>query len=120
MNFRVIFESVFRRDIDVFRLADGTVDNAGNYTPGAETPTTIKASCQPAKPEDVQLIPPNRRNDGGHFTLYSKQTLNVIDGKQNPDQIEINGDRYEVFESETWGNDIVSHKKYLTVKVVSK
>jgi len=115
---------VFRRDISAFSLGATTVNVDGTTTPGAETPFTIKASCQPANPKDVELLPENRRNDGGTFTLYTDDVLITINESttpsSNPDQVTIQGERYEVFQSESWTNNIISHNKYLAVRVVTK
>lgn len=115
---------VFRRDISAFSISITVVNVDGTTTAGGETPFTIKASCQPADPRDVELLPENRRNDGGTFTLYTDDTLITIDEStapsSGPDQVVIQGERYEVFQSESWTNNIINHNKYLAVRVVTK
>ena len=114
----------FRRDIPAFSFSATTVNSDGTTTVGSENSFTIKASCQPSRAEDVQLLPENRRNNGGTFRIYTNDTLRTInettDPNSNPDQIELFGERYEIFQSETWGNNLINHNKYLAVKVVTK
>lgn len=109
----------FRRTIPKFSFTSGAYDASGRSSQGSETASTIFASCQPLKPEEVQLLPEGRRDDGGTFRIYTDDVLQTITS-ENPDQIEIFGNRYEVFEQERWGNNIINHNKYLTLRVTTK
>ncbi len=110
---------VFSRSIPKFSFSGGAYDAAGKYVGGAEAQTSILASCQPTKPEDVELLPEGRRDDGGTYRIYTNDTLETITS-ENPDQIELFGERYEVFENERWGNNLINHNKYLALKVTTK
>ncbi|MEE9374563.1 MAG: hypothetical protein V3V00_16020 [Saprospiraceae bacterium] len=117
MSFQTIFEAAFRRDISAFSIVASTIDASGKNLPGSKNPFTIKASCQPSKPEDVALLPEGRRNNGGTYTIYTNDNLNTITGSQNPDQISLFGEIYETFQSEVWANDLINHNKYLAIKI---
>lgn len=112
--------NVFRRDIPAFRYTDSTISASGDGITGTESSFTIKASCQNTRPEDVEYLPENRRNNGATYRLYTDDVLNTIEGDSNPDQVELFGQRFELSQSEQWVNNIINHNKYLAVRVVSK
>lgn len=111
---------VFRRDIPAFRYSTGSYNSAGDYVEGAETSFTIKGSCQNTRPEDVEYLPENRRNNGATYRIYTDDVLNTIEGSDNPDQVELFGERFELSQSEQWVNNIINHNKYLAVRVTNK
>ena len=117
--------NVFRRDIPAFRYTASTISASGDTIDGAESSFTIKASCQNTRPEDVEYLPENRRNDGATYRIYTDDVVNTIENNSNPDQVELFGQRFELSQSEKWlnftgGNSVVNHNKYLTVRVVNK
>ena len=112
--------NVFRKDIPAFRYATGSYDDSGQYIEGAESSFTVKASCQNTRPEDVEYLPENRRNNGATYRLYTNDVLNTIESSENPDQVELFGQRFELSQSEQWVNNIINHNKYLAVRVVDK
>jgi hypothetical protein len=101
----------FRKSITIYNAAGAYVD--GYWVPGIETSQTITASVQPVTGNALQALPENRRT-GGVFALFSDHAFNSggVPGTQ-PDQVEISGTRYECFQSEPWGNDVINHYKGL-------
>tara|TARA_R100001480_G_scaffold7635_5_gene15600 strand:- start:892 stop:1242 length:351 start_codon:yes stop_codon:yes gene_type:complete len=112
--------NVFRRDIPAFRYTVGSGDDTGVYVEGTESSFTIKASCQNTRPEDVEYLNENRRNNGSTYRIYTNDVLRTIESSENPDQVELFGKRYQLSQSEQWVNNVISHNKYLAVRVVSK
>ena len=116
---------VFRSDKPAFRYTPSTVSASGDTVDGSESGFTIKASCQNSRPEDVEYLPENRRNDGATYRLYTDDVVNTIENSSNPDQVELFGLRFELSQSEKWrnftgGNSFINHNKYLAVRVVNK
>lgn len=100
-----------------------------NVTGGASVPTvsilnapstqTITASIQPTNGEDMQLLPEGRDVDKT-YKLYTSTQINTVTS-QNPDQVEIFGERYEVMQVFPWQNNndflIVNHLKFIAMKI---
>lgn len=106
--------SSFRKPYTVKIAATGTWLN-GIFIPGTPTTSTIYASVQPLKPEDIQQLSEGRRNSK-LFWIFTDTKLNDVTTK-NPDKIVINGEDYEVDKIEAWQNEVISHYKVLVVKV---
>lgn len=77
------------------------------------------ASIQPTNGEDMKLVPEGRRDQKTYKLYTSTQMKTVTD--QNPDQVEIRGERYEVMEVWPWQNTLVlsptHHYKYIAMKI---
>jgi hypothetical protein len=105
-----------RKNLTVKRPAAGTWVG-GRWQDGVIRTLTIKASVQPATTDDLQSLPESRRTLGV-YRLYSDEPFqSVIEGKQNPDIVEIYGDDYEVMQSMPWQNNLINHYKTLVARV---
>ena len=108
----------FRSPITVYRLAAGTYIN-GRWTATTYTPIATTASIQPTTGEDLKVVPEGRRS-GKTYKLYTSFRIQTVT-YQNPDQVEINGERFEVVEVFTWQNNenftIVNHYKYIAMNI---
>lgn len=108
--------SSFRKPVQAFRYAAGTA-SGGYTTPASEVPFSIRASVQPSRPSDIELLPEGRR-EARVFRLYTSDTLNLLEGSEaKPDQVLLYGDRYEALAELPWQNNVINHNKYLVVKV---
>lgn len=107
---------VFRSPLTLYRYSSGGYVD-GRYVQGTETPIAITASIQPTTGEDMQMVPEARRDEKTYalFTSYPVKTV----GAENPDQIEIFGDRYELIQVLPWQNNsnfgIINHFKFIAL-----
>jgi hypothetical protein len=106
--------SSFRREFTIKQKVAGTVVD-GAFIEGAVTTSTIQASLQPLKPEDIQQLPEGRRNSKVSFIITSTR-LNLVTSA-NPDIVVVDSEDYEVDKEEAWQNNVINHYKYLIVKV---
>ncbi len=104
----------FRKPYTVKRVAAGSVSN-GYYSNGASSTISISASVQPLKPSDILQLPEGRRNKQLFYIITDTQ-LNIVT-TSNPDKITISGSDYELDQEEVWQNGVISHYKYLAIKV---
>jgi hypothetical protein len=110
--------------MSLFNLKTFTVypQNAGSYTLGrwvdtAGTSYTITGTSQPASPKEVQTLPEGRRLNSV-LRLYTASDLNVLTSTRSPDQVLVDGTRYEVFKKDIRNQGLISHYKYLLTEVV--
>lgn len=79
----------------------------------------ITASIQPLQAEDMQELPEGRYSLNGYKMFTSTRIYTVTE--QNPDQVEIFSERYEIVRVFPWQNNsnftTVNHYKYLTLKL---
>ena len=108
----------FRKLKDVLREADGTYTN-GVWAPGARSAVTTLASVQPVvMGQDMHALP-----EGRHLSdfvkLYTNDKLNVTaDGEGvQPDIIIHEGYGYELVSIFANQSGVISHYKYIGVKV---
>lgn len=109
---------VFRSPLTLYRLSGGVYVN-GRWVEATETPIQITASIQPTTGEDTQLVPEGR-NINKVYKLYTSTEIRPVTA-QNPDQIEIFGERYECIQVFPWQNNanfnIVNHFKFIAFLV---
>lgn len=105
--------SQFRKTLTRYTKDVGTVVD-GHFVEGITTESTIQASLQALKPEDIQQLPEGRRNSKIFF-LFTDTKLNLVTSA-NPDLIVVNSENYEVDKEEAWQNGVINHYKYLIVK----
>lgn len=78
---------------------------------------TITASIQPTTGEDMQMVPEARRNQKT-YKLYTSFFVKTVEA-QNPDQIIIFNERYELMQVSPWQNNanfrIVNHYKFIAM-----
>jgi len=108
----------FRTSHVVLREAAGTYTN-GVFVPGARSVTSCVASVQPVKiGKDMQALP-----EGRHMSdfkkIYSGTRLQVTaDGEGiQPDIIVHGGYGYELIDLDENQSNVISHYRYLGVKV---
>ena len=107
---------IFRSPLNLYRRSGSTYVN-GRWSAGTETLIPITASIQPTSGEDMQMVPEARRNQKT-YKLYTSTLIQTVD-TQNPDQIEIFGERYEVIQVWPWKNNLnffqVNHYKFIAL-----
>lgn len=96
---------------------------AGEYVSGVwqEGPSTtfdVRASVQPASPEEMELVPEGRRQHAS-FSVFTDQYLRPAQtGRSNADIVTINSEEYEVLSCETWQNKILPHYKAIVSRLL--
>ena len=106
---------IFRKPLNLYRQNIGSFVN-GVWVSTGETLILITASVQPTTGEEMLSLPENRRNRK-IYSLFTSTKIEVIHTGINPDQIDINGERYEIFQVEPWQNrtdifGIINHFKF--------
>ena len=93
-------------------------DNDGIWYPGDTSTFTIRASVQPLRPDEIELLPDGRRMSEA-FRIYTATPLRLaVEGSnENADKVEIYGNMYEVFSQETWQNKLIDHYKIIVLKI---
>lgn len=103
----------FRKTVEIKRKSGGGYVD-GQYIEGTDASIFLKASIQPASPEEMQELPEGRRTDEV-FKMYTKtQMFTVTD--ENPDHLLIDGQNYEVISVGKHQSDIISHYKVMISK----
>lgn len=105
-----------RRHIKLFRKVGGYYSNNGMWRDESEVQIQILASVQPASPEDLEMLPEGRRQARA-FRLFTSQEIKAGRADQNPDQVELFGERYEVLSAENWRNNIINHYSGIAVRL---
>ena len=107
---------MFRRALTVTRQQPGQYVN-GIWQPGSESTFTVRASVQPATPDDVALLPSGQENNQA-FTLYSDTALHVANEINNTvgDVVDVDGLPYRAMARQPWQNAVVPHHKTVVVK----
>jgi hypothetical protein len=109
--------SSFRKALTGTRYSAGSnVD--GHWVEGGATALNFTASVQPIRPEEMSLVPENRR-DTARFALFTDTRLLTADdeGATNADRVTIDGIQYEVFACDIWQNDVIPHYRVLVATV---
>lgn len=105
-----------RGPITVRRRAAGSwVD--GQWVEGSESSITIQASVQPARQDDMEMLPEGRRLTGA-YRIYTDAELTIATeaGDQNADIVEIRGADYEVTARADWQNRLIDHRRYIVTR----
>jgi len=107
----------FRKLVLIKRKQGGAYID-GQYVDGNDVDITIKASIQPASPEEMQELPEGRRSDE-IFKMYTKtQMFTVTD--ENPDHLFIDSEEYEVVGVGKYQSSVISHYKVFIAKKAVK
>ena len=106
---------IFRVSVKLYRKNAGSYVN-GVWVEGSETLIPITASIQPTTGEEMLSLNEGRRNKKT-YCLFTSTNVDIIVNGKNPDQVEIYGERYEVFRVEPWQNHpavfgITNHYKF--------
>ena len=70
----------------------------------------LRGSVQPAKGDDLKLLPEGRREEAT-VSVYTRDDI------RNGDLLTIRGDVYEVLNVQVWDNNILPHRQALAVKM---
>jgi hypothetical protein len=97
--------------------------NTGAYINGIwvknilPSPISFKASIQPLRAREMEMLPEGRRN-GCSYRLYSSTFLNTVEQNgSNPSLVDIEDELYEVYSRASWANGIIPHYKYIIIKL---
>jgi hypothetical protein len=90
----------------------------GEYHEGQCTTIEIMASVQPVVGDELVMLPEGRR-DRQTYKLYTKTELYGVSLQQsrNPDTVIIADEEYEVFEVQSWRNNIINHYKVIVQRI---
>lgn len=105
---------VFRRSLTGYRVTPGQYVD-GIWQDGTESEITVTASVQPTSNDDVEALPEGRRQ-ARNYTLITDDDLRGLTDA-NPDQVEIEGERYEVSAIQLWANGIIPHKRAVVTRM---
>ena len=110
-----------RQTLTVTRYTGGNRVN-GKWVEGTPYTFTIEASVQPLTARELELLPEGRRSSGESYKLYSDPSpiLNTVTSSENPDQVEIFSQNFEVYSIERWENSLINHCKYIVTRVTTK
>jgi hypothetical protein len=108
--------SFFDKTYTVTRSSPGYRDpSQGNkWVSGTTTDIEVVMNIQPLTGKEVDALPEGRR-EKKNIKGYSDTQIFAIDesGGVSPDIITYNGEKYEVYESKLYDNNIISHYKFL-------
>jgi hypothetical protein len=96
------------------RKAPGQYVN-GYWQEGAGELFQIKASVQPMRGTEMEMLPEGRRQSQA-VKLYTNTQLQTVDDS-NPDTLQAFGSSYEVLSVEPWQSNVLSHYKVTAVRV---
>ena len=101
--------AVFRQSLQVVSTAAGSYAE-GVWTNGQQTLSLVSASVQPITPEEMQLVPENRRIEA-RYTLYTDTELKAAnqDAGINADIVYIRSRMFEVLGCDYWRNNVINH-----------
>ena len=106
----------FRKPKDILREAAGTYTN-GVWAPGARSALTTLASVQPVTMGQDMHALPEGRHLSDFVKLYTNDKLNVTAEGVQPDIIIHEGYGYELVSIFANQSGVISHYKYIGVKV---
>ena len=108
----------FRQPVTLKRVDGAPTETDGFYSPASRTSSTIQASIQPLKANEMQLLPEGRR-DTESFRLYTDTQLFTAQTSthKNADIVEFYGNEYEVLSCATWQNNVINHYKSIVIKI---
>lgn len=113
--------SSFRKPKKILREAVGSYVN-GVWVPGARSVFTVQASVQPIRDtdgkQDIEPMP-DGRHLADYFKVYSSTKLQVTADGENvqPDIIVQDGYGHEIMSIGKFQSDVISHYKYIAVKI---
>jgi len=98
-------------------------NNTGSYVNGIwvkdvlPNPISFKASVQPLRAREMDMLPEGRRNRCS-YRLYTSTLLNTVEQNgSNPSLVDIQEELYEVYSKASWNNGIIPHFKYIVIKL---
>lgn len=107
-----------RRPLVAYRKSGGQYVKS-EWVDGTETEINFTATVQPlSNGVEMDVIPEGRRTNAT-YRLYTDTYLNTVKD-DNPDEVDIMGERFEVFARADWQNGLINHYKYIITKKVGK
>ena len=92
----------------------------GEFVPAGDALTfSIKCSVQNPTGEETETLPEGRRTDDARI-LFTDTQLYSVNGNSNPDQVELDGTFYEVWDVRPWQNNLINHYRYIIQKIEAK
>lgn len=120
----MIFD-IFRRNLTVKRVEQGTYQNVDGLTlwaDGAETSFTIKASVQGVDNEVLQTLPEGDRTKEMYVLYTSTELRTVTAGVSNPDIVIIDNKEYQVIRVTSRHNlstYATAHYEIVVIKIIT-
>lgn len=110
--------SSFRTPHTVLREAAGSYVS-GVWVPGARSVVTVQLSGQPVvSAQDMQSLPEGRHKSDLRKFYSSQPLLTTADGEGvQPDIVVDQGYGYELLASDAYQSNVISHFKYVGIKV---
>jgi hypothetical protein len=101
--------AVFRRTVSIRRPAAGSTTK-GRWVEGSYSAFDVEASVQPVRPEEMALVPENRRHLA-RYSLFGDTELRAANEhtQTNADLATVDGEEMEVLGADHWQNGIISH-----------
>jgi len=103
--------------LKVYRNKGGTFVD-GYWDAGKEYVLQMRCSIQPFDPKEISFIPENRRTSD-RVNIFTDAKLFVSSDEQ-PDQVEHDGGRWEVFKCFSWQNKVIDHYRYILIRLENK
>jgi hypothetical protein len=103
----------------VFQKSAGYRDpTTGSWVEGSETEITVKGNEQPMSMQEKQMLPDAFRSKDVRY-FFALKELNILDEAtgQEPDEILIDGDRFEVIEKQSFQMGVRRHYEYKVTRV---
>jgi hypothetical protein len=99
--------SLRNRTITVTRKTGAWVD--GVWTTTGTSSFDVTCSVQPASGQDLQTLPEGRRLLQTYKIFTDVEHMTVLEQKNNPDIVQIDGEPYEIVSAQAWQNAIIPH-----------
>lgn len=115
----MVLSKVGVKTFPLYRKVPGYRDpNTGRWIEGAEETLEVRGNEQPLSSYEKQMLPDALRTRDTRFFISSTflNTLDEADG-QSPDELLIEGYRYQVFARESFQMRIRKHYEYKLVRV---
>lgn len=105
----------FRKTHTVKHINGGYVN--GRWVTSDDTTFEIQASRQPLKSDQWNSLLNEMQGTKLReaYTLYTNSTLETAEGG-SPDRVVIDGEDFEVYKKDNWGNNVINHNKYIVIK----
>lgn len=114
---KATYSLVNKVPVTLVRKSEGSYVN-GRWVEGAETQSTVLVNWQPAKGNDLLMLPESFRTKYVIRVSTTEDFLTLQDGQnQSPDELIINNERFEIHRKEIYSMGVVDHNEYLCSRV---
>ena len=109
--------SSFRSTFTLKRKSAADTYVNGKLVAGATTTTTIEASVQPLKGQEMLLLPEARRTSQA-VNIYTDTQLRLANtaAGYNADIVSAFGSDFEIISCEPWQSNVINHYKAVGIK----